>query len=1141
MTNQQTSKEDLAHKSLQEQFLSYQSSINNQQSNVGQKNLNNIQNNEGIDNVTQQNAPIVTQEMLEQSKSMPPEFQKYFQNLFAHQQLQKTCQSLQENVQNSRNNSSISHHKVLEQNAPSKVTNQIQPDIIVIDENDSFNGPASNQHVSEQNPTNRVNTSQNRDSIFEVDQKDTFSPNSQNQANIVLQDEQNLANSNQQSDQQIANDQSKQQLDLVEITSNKNASKTKSKVTFKDILYPQTFEKTLEYQDKLNLANININEDELQVINQDQLNKQHMQNQINQVSQQFEQINIQQQEEQLNPELINQNQFANQIQEDTMMYQQQHDLMNGKIINQFQQQQFGDIPVSVLKYQFAQQQAQLANQEGRIQNQTDSEKEEEDDIVRVRRSRTSQQPVQGYNNHQRDSSKTRRLKKNVSFGQNQELSDLNQEKSKEDSNSVDYEMPQPHEKLIGVEEIQKEKPCRIRTETNDKKKQKSKTQLSKDEQLFASIDPATLYNSDPQVKYSPIREYQNYIEEQISCDICRDGENYDDDTIVLCDLCNSGAHQSCYGNDILDQIPQDEESWYCQRCRKLLNNPQMTVADIRCHFCNDLKGMMMQCLKNQIWAHQTCINYLPDVWFTDELKNIIDGKIFANERQTLQCYICRKKSTGACIQCDYKNCQQAFHVRCAMTKDIIKDWKTMNQQREDEEAEECFIFCEKHEEVGRRDLQNGGKARLQVPSEKVQIQQKLKKIGIGMTKSSNKSKKRVHKDMQEFIVGEDEVSEVCYQGISRTPKKKSSVRKRDKKSKVKSNHSQSLKIENGCEEDQESDDEQNIQYQNQQLNQNTAMMMLMQMMQAQNQQQIQQHNLFQQQPLRQQVHNIGYSKPQIMQQNGFQYYQGQQPMYQQGYLNGQQQAFNQYYEEESQDIPTIPQQNYQNPITQQVLFNQAQENVDNTNFQSNLKQALGLPEKSNKKSSNTKLSGKSTSTKSNSRQQTIIQPPKIAQNQSQNIQELANLPIPQIPGQAKINTFLKPKQQAPLIILPPISQQQQQFQLQNQLQQEQQNLVGQKRTHSTRQQKVVVNEDDKTYEVNEEFALLIGLDATTVARKDIQNAFISFSIRNELVELTSKCYQIYKNSFLRQKMGRDIVKPSDIFEYIQKAFCKKIE
>lgn len=100
-----------------------------------------------------------------------------------------------------------------------------------------------------------------------------------------------------------------------------------------------------------------------------------------------------------------------------------------------------------------------------------------------------------------------------------------------------------------------------------------------------------------------------------------------------------------------------------------------------------------------IWAHITCVNWTPEIWFTDDSRTAVDGKI-DERRFKLFCYICRKKSSGSCLQCDYKDCHFAFHVRCAMEKDLIRDWEKMDNQRVDSEDYECFLFCDKHLEIG---------------------------------------------------------------------------------------------------------------------------------------------------------------------------------------------------------------------------------------------------------------------------------------------------------------------------------------------------------------------------------------------------------------------------------------------------------
>jgi len=40
----------------------------------------------------------------------------------------------------------------------------------------------------------------------------------------------------------------------------------------------------------------------------------------------------------------------------------------------------------------------------------------------------------------------------------------------------------------------------------------------------------------------------------IACLVCLDGESFEGDDIFMCDLCNSGFHQSCFGSELLDIV-----------------------------------------------------------------------------------------------------------------------------------------------------------------------------------------------------------------------------------------------------------------------------------------------------------------------------------------------------------------------------------------------------------------------------------------------------------------------------------------------------------------------------------------------------------------------------------------------------------
>lgn len=159
---------------------------------------------------------------------------------------------------------------------------------------------------------------------------------------------------------------------------------------------------------------------------------------------------------------------------------------------------------------------------------------------------------------------------------------------------------------------------------------------------------------------------------------------------------------------------------------------------MKCQICDDFKGALV--LANSIrekkhaWYHIVCVNYMPSIWFVEKKAEnslgvvetvkdtqTIDGFV-PKSNFTLYCSICKKqskKNPSACVQCDYQNCCTSFHVRCAIKKKLIQSWEKMNQQRVDEEDYEIFIFCQRHQDIGKRTLDVEGKRGLdQVPPAK---------------------------------------------------------------------------------------------------------------------------------------------------------------------------------------------------------------------------------------------------------------------------------------------------------------------------------------------------------------------------------------------------------------------------------------
>ncbi|KEJ82736.1 Protein Jade-3 [Oxytricha trifallax] len=215
---------------------------------------------------------------------------------------------------------------------------------------------------------------------------------------------------------------------------------------------------------------------------------------------------------------------------------------------------------------------------------------------------------------------------------------------------------------------------------------------------------------DPLNPYEKITINQNKVDEDIQCDVCLEFDHEEDDQIVICDLCNVAVHQSCYGGDILNKLPEDAQ-WFCQRCQVLVKNPQMKCDELQCFLCPNVDGAMKKIDNNQ-WAHIICVNWNPDIYFSDETKSAITGQV-NQKRFELQCNMCKVKGKGACIQCDYKNCHHSYHARCAVRRGVIQEWeevkKTYNLQ---DETHYVPIFCEKHQEIGSKVFNSQGQQAL---------------------------------------------------------------------------------------------------------------------------------------------------------------------------------------------------------------------------------------------------------------------------------------------------------------------------------------------------------------------------------------------------------------------------------------------
>lgn len=93
------------------------------------------------------------------------------------------------------------------------------------------------------------------------------------------------------------------------------------------------------------------------------------------------------------------------------------------------------------------------------------------------------------------------------------------------------------------------------------------------------------------------------------------------------------------------------------------------------------------------WFHNTCVNWMPEIWYKDENREQIEGEI-NDDRKGLFCHLCKdKRKHGYLVQCDFKNCLSNFHIRFAIDAKLIKEWEEMNVCREKENDHDCYVFC----------------------------------------------------------------------------------------------------------------------------------------------------------------------------------------------------------------------------------------------------------------------------------------------------------------------------------------------------------------------------------------------------------------------------------------------------------------
>ena len=172
--------------------------------------------------------------------------------------------------------------------------------------------------------------------------------------------------------------------------------------------------------------------------------------------------------------------------------------------------------------------------------------------------------------------------------------------------------------------------------------------------------------------------------------------------------------------------------------------------------------------KEKEWAHLICVNWTPEIWFTND-SNVEAGGQLDKNRFKLACGKC-KLIKGSCIQCDFKNCQKGWHVRCATKLGVIKQFEEMRSELGNPQNQwSTPVFCQAHADEGKSMFKNKGEQGInskrgylkKVKEPKVQKVPKIQKVlknkkkisKVKATKISKiKSKNLINKKVKSKIV-----------------------------------------------------------------------------------------------------------------------------------------------------------------------------------------------------------------------------------------------------------------------------------------------------------------------------------------------------------------------------------------------------
>lgn len=178
----------------------------------------------------------------------------------------------------------------------------------------------------------------------------------------------------------------------------------------------------------------------------------------------------------------------------------------------------------------------------------------------------------------------------------------------------------------------------------------------------------------------------------VLCDVCHSTDGEAADPIVFCDGCELMVHASCYGNPLIQSIPEGD--WFCSRCERKAG--EENDGDFDCCLCPKKGGAVKPAEGAGRWAHILCALLVPEVFFRDPVgREGIDYSQLPERRWGVRCYLCGV-NRGCAIECSQPKCGLGFHVSCGLEKGLCIEY------RETKRAGIVTSFCEEHTQLWKK-------------------------------------------------------------------------------------------------------------------------------------------------------------------------------------------------------------------------------------------------------------------------------------------------------------------------------------------------------------------------------------------------------------------------------------------------------